>query len=139
MLRFFKSMFLLGIFSILSACGSEPPATFASAAEEISRIEDAGDLSCDKQRPDYWFCQGDGGFAHLNTAPAPGVAQPLVSSVMLEGNADVNAALAELYGFTPEDVAAVSADQGAVTRGGFTLLLDPTWKQPVVRGAVSGE
>ena len=131
--RSIKLVLLAGIL-LLAACGDVPP-TFKEPAEELARIKDAGDLECERLRPDYWFCQSQAGFAHLYTAKAPGVAEPMVSRVMLEGDTDLNAEIAELYGFTEDDLVSLDAGGKPLTRGGFTLLMDPTWQQPVIRGA----
>lgn len=130
---------LAGAMIGLTACGDSAPPTFASPADELDRIESAGDLECERLRPDYWFCQGEAGFAHLYTAKAPGVAEPLVARVMLEGDTGLNADIAGLYGFSADDLEALVAGGSAVTRGGFTLLMDPTWKQPVIRGSTGSK
>lgn len=131
--RSIKFGLLAGIL-VLAACGDVPP-TFKEPAEELARIKDAGDLECERLRPDYWFCQNQAGFAHMYTAEAPGVAEPMVARVMLEGDSDLDAEIAELYGFSADDLASIETGGKPLTRGGFTLLMDPTWQQPVIRGS----
>lgn len=136
--RLIRISLVAGIF-LLAAC-DDIPATFSEPAEELARIQEAGELDCERLRPDYWFCQSKAGFVHLYTVKVSGVAEPMVARVMLEGDQDLNAEIAELYGFSADDLASLEnleSSDGAVTEGGFTLLLDPTWKQPVIRGSTA--
>lgn len=101
-------------------------------------MQDAADANCQELRRGYWFCEAKQGFAHVYTYESAGVAGQMVSEIMLEGDAALNARVAALYGFDAADLERLPEQGKPVVRGGFELSMDPTWNQPVIRVNASG-
>ena len=124
----------------LAACGPDIPENFAAPAIERERLADALDADCQQERAGYWFCTAENGFFHVFTEESEH-AGTLVRQVMLDRNSEDRLMVdaAELYGFSAEQVKAVTSGQSPrAVAGNFVLHLDDIWNEPVIELNTSG-